>query len=192
MQDDITLTENLRRGDLKALESVFRSHYRDLLAYGLALCHDPHEAEDMVQDVFFRIWEKRRQIRAGTSLKAYLVRSVRNAFLDRIKRDKVRTEYLKLLATEPASASDTAEEYAIAEDLHAAIMEAVTGMPEQRRRIFEMSRFGGLKYQEIAKALNISVKTVETQMGRALKQLRMELAEYLIVLLYIWTHYGEK
>lgn len=132
-----------------------------------------------MQTVFIGFWEKRENIQVDTSLKAYLYRSVRNAALNEIKRLKVRQLHANAILAEGEPLSHAPDQYAIKEELEIKIQEALQALPEQCRLIFKMSRFEDLKYQEIADQLNLSIKTVENQMGKALKIMRAQLKEYL-------------
>ena len=124
-------------------------------------------------------WEKKESIQVDTSLKAYLYRSVRNACLNEIKRQKVRKLHADSLQADGEPQSQPSDHLAIRQELEEKIQEALQALPEQCRLIFKMSRFEELKYQEIADQLNLSIKTVENQMGKALKIMRTQLKDYL-------------
>lgn len=137
------------------------------------------EAEDLVQQAFIRLWEKRALIDIQWSLKSYLYKSVHNAALNRIRHEKVKAQYQQLNAVLPG------EEATPAADEHPELLErigtALNALPPQCRQIFELSRFESLKYREIAEQLNLSIKTVETQMGKALRLMRLHLSDYLVL-----------
>ena len=168
-------------GDRNAFEALFRLHYRALCAFAHGYVKDADRAEDLVQDLFFRLWLDREKLQVNTSLKAYLYAAVRNRCLNAVKSHS----RMVVLNDE---AEDRAHDEPIPEDEHtlriARVQAAIEELPEERRKIFKLSRYEGLKYQEIADRLGISVKTVENQMGRALKTLREELAD--LVLLLPW------
>jgi RNA polymerase sigma-70 factor (ECF subfamily) len=168
-------------GDLKTFEMVFRDYYKPLVRYGNTFLRDSDETEDVVQQVFVSLWEKRTQIDIHTSIRAVLYKSVQNACLNKIKHLKVRDTYaeeMKAVAI-PEETSDPVQ----VNELNERIQQAMESMPEQCGRIFKMSRFEQLRYQEIADQLGLSVKTVENQMGKALKIVREELKDYLPVLI---------
>ncbi len=146
---------------------------------------DPDQAEEIVQEVFYNFWNKRSEIFITGSLESYLFRAARNSSLNYIKHLKVRHEYATarevLMKEEESRVTDEVVEL----ELHQKIDECIEQLPAERQRIFKMSRFEGLKNKEIAEKLNISIKTVEAQMGKALKYLRENLVDYLSVLL-IW------
>lgn len=143
-------------------------------------------SEELTQDLFLTIWMARERIDPKKSLKSYLYTSARNKALDYLKRVQIERDYLKYLRIENSERwKDEANEAAgFAGDgvrnhqLMLAINDAINQLPEKRRAIFLMSREEGLIYREIAEALDISVKTVETQMCRSLAKLRKLLAEY--------------
>lgn len=177
--------ERITQGDHGAFERVFREFYRPLCAFARQYLRDADAVEELVQDLFVRLWQDRDRVTITTSQKSYLFTAVRNRCLNALKqqdRMRVITEHDDL----PGEASDPMERIERA----ARIQAAIEGLPEERRRIFLLSRHEGLKYQEIADRLGLSVKTVENQIGRALKTLREELADLLPLLLAaaaLWT-----
>ncbi len=156
---------------------VFRDYYTPLVRYGNTFLKDTDETEDVVQQVFVSMWEKRAQLDIHTSVRAVLYRAVHNACLNRLKHQKVRRDYA---GDWKNTQSDSEQTDALeAAELQERINRAIETMPEQCARIFKMSRFEQLKYQEIADQLGLSVKTVENQMGKALKIIREALKDYL-------------
>lgn len=156
---------------------VFRDYYTPLVRYGNTFLKDTDETEDVVQQVFVSMWEKRAQLDIHTSVRAVLYRAVHNACLNRLKHQKVRRDYA---GDWKNTQSDSEQTDALeAAELQVRINRAIETMPEQCARIFKMSRFEQLKYQEIADQLGLSVKTVENQMGKALKIIREALKDYL-------------
>lgn len=163
---------------------MFRELYQPLCRYAYSFVSDHEEAEEIVQASFIGIWEKRQTIDIDTSLKAYLYRVVRNASLNVIKHGKVKQIYLEQSEFTAEKTTDATEQALITDELERKIFSAIQTLPEQCRLIFKLSRFEEMKYQEIANQLNISIKTVENQMGKALKIMREQLREYL-PLIYI-------
>lgn len=163
---------------------MFRELYQPLCRYAYSFVSDHEEAEEIVQASFIGIWEKRQTIDIDTSLKAYLYRVVRNASLNVIKHGKVKQIYLEQSEFTAEKTTDATEQVLITDELERKIFSAIQTLPEQCRLIFKLSRFEEMKYQEIANQLNISIKTVENQMGKALKIMREQLREYL-PLIYI-------
>ena len=172
-------------GDLNTFEMIFRDYYKPLVQYGNTLLKDPDETEDIVQQVFVSVWEKRTQLDIHTSLRAMLYKAVHNACLNRIKHYKVRAAHAEELKA--THSYEDASDQLQAKELNEKILRAVDTLPEQCARIFKMSRFEQLKYQEIADQLGLSVKTVENQMGKALKIIREALKDYLPLLILFFT-----
>ena len=164
-------------GDLTTFEMVFRDYYTPLVRYGNTFLKDTDETEDVVQQVFVSLWEKRTQLDIHTSVRAVLYRAVHNACLNRLKHQKVHRDYAGDWKNTQSDSEQT--DVLEAAELQQRINRAIEGMPEQCARIFKMSRFEQLKYQEIADQLGLSVKTVENQMGKALKIIREALKDYL-------------
>lgn len=177
IQPDIVAA--IRQGDEQAYERLFRTYYESLCRYGYSVLKDMDEAEEIVQAVFLDLWEKRETTDIQISLKAYLYKMVYNRSLNRLKHEKVKDEYKQYNHAQINQNPAQAFHLAIENELSGRIEAAISGLPEQCQLIFRMSRFEELKYSEIAERLNLSVKTVENQMSKALRVLREKLAEYL-------------
>lgn len=163
-------------------EQVFKEHFKSLHAYACSILKDEDSAEEVVQNVFYKLWEKKERIHTLDSIPAYLYRSVYNESLNMIKHNKVRSDY-QTHAGYQTNHTDDAANQANLKELETRLTKAMNELPEQCRTIFQMSRFEELKYREIADKLNLSVKTVENQMGKALKLMRQKLADFLIVVM---------
>lgn len=173
--------QHLRQGDAAAYEQIFRHYYPPLCRYAVSLAGNRDEAEELVQQVFVKIWEMHRSIDVQSSLKSYLYRAVHNHFMNLARKRKVRMMYedtMKHLMPGAQAPEDRARWNELQRKLEAALQK----LPEQCRLIFRLNRFEELRYREIAEMLGLSVKTVENQMGKALRILRAELADYLPML----------
>lgn len=163
------LLRRLNEGDERAFDALFQ-HYSALVyrfAYGYLKARS--DAEEIVQECFLKIWEKREQLRPDVPLKAYLFTTAHHGILNQLRRQQQRQRFLSYsVALAPAQVSNEAE-FSELESLYRAALEQ---LPPKRREIFILSRQQGLSYPEIAKQLNLSVKTVEAQMTHALKFLR--------------------
>lgn len=165
-------------------ELVFKEYYEGLCHYANMVLKDMDHAEEVVQSTFVRIWEKKALVNIEGSVKSYLYRAVHNSSLNEIKHKKVREKYFEMQKQdEPISEMHSEGQL---KELEKRIEEALQRLPEQCGLIFRMSRYRHLKYREIADILGISVKTVENQMGKALKLMRMNLADYLGVILLLF------
>ncbi|MGQ0539793.1 MAG: RNA polymerase sigma-70 factor [Gemmatimonadaceae bacterium] len=170
---DAELARRMRLGDERALEIIFRTYYAGLVGFARRYVKSTEIAEELVQDLFFKVWSRRASLGEIDSLKTYLFRAARNTALNHLRRRKLEHDWLERAVSVSAdehvvSVSDEATEGELTE----AVRAAVDRLPPRCREVFLLSRDGALTYNEIAKALGISIKTVETQMGRALKALR--------------------
>ena len=165
------------------IEELFKTHYLQLCNYAHIFLKDIDDSEDVVQAVFYQLWEKKDSIEITSSFKSYLFTAVRNTCLKRISHLKVRNEYKEnVIHLNNKNANHTLEKI-MGRELEHQINDAIENLPEKCRLIFTLSRQGGFKYAEIADHLKISLKTVENQMGKALKVLREKLKGYLIPML---------
>lgn len=176
--------------DDNAFERLFKEHFKALHAYARVMLRDDDLAEEMVQNIFLRLWERRDLLNVQTSMKAYLYKMVHNDCLNYFKRNKTKAKYEHYaIHTMDGKTSNAAHKLELGELEHH-IAEALNDLPLQCRTIFQMSRFDELKYKEIASQLGISVKTVENQMGKALKIMRVKLADFLpLVILWLVDKY---
>jgi len=177
MPGDSEIIRRIRQGDTGQFESLFRSSYVSLVRYARTLIKDHDTAEEIVQDLFFRIWKDRERLQIESSLNGYLYRAVHNRCLHYLNHIKVVEKYAREIAFNETENNETPDDILNYRDLQAKIAGILERLPEKCGKIFCMSRFEGLKYSEIAHKLSISVKTVEANMGRALKEFRKALAE---------------
>jgi len=160
-------------------ETLFRSQYSHLCSYANLFLKDLDSAEEVVQEVMFRIWTNRSTLKIETSMHSYLFRAVRNGCMNVLKHQNVRQEYRNRKEHAGPENQQSREDEIIVAELEQKIREAIDHLPLERRKVFIMSRYEGMTYSQIAEKLEISVKTVENQMGKALKSLREELGDYL-------------
>ena len=184
------LLQRLAAGDETAFREIFESYYPKVLGFVGCIIKHSATAEDIAQDIFAKLWERREQFDSGDmySPGGYIYRMARNASLNALRRTIARNVDFSQI---PDSEADMAtqcdaslEEEYYAREKELFIKLVVCRMPEQRRRIFEMSRYMGMDNQTIADALHLSKKTVENHLTLALKQLRNALALF-SVLFYI-------
>jgi RNA polymerase sigma-70 factor, ECF subfamily len=169
----------LSQRDEAAFEQIFKSHFKRLHAYALTILRDESEAEEIVQQVFFKLWERNQVQSFSGSINAYLYRAVHNESLNLLKHRQVKSTHQLHIAYSMKNLAEHTDKKLIAGELEKQIHTALGELPEQCRTIFQMSRFDELKYLEIADKLGISVKTVENQMGKALKLMRTKLVRFL-------------
>jgi RNA polymerase sigma-70 factor, ECF subfamily len=169
----------IKSGDKGSFEIIFRKYYQELCQHAYRFVTDVHLAEEIVQDFFFKFWIKRESLAVNSSLKSYLFRAVQNHSLNHLEHVKINRKYADYIGFQTAAGGSAVTDHMIEKELERQIQKAIVCLPARRREIFELSRFEGLKYQEIADKLEINIKTVESQMTKALEQLRSELSEYL-------------
>lgn len=179
------LVLQMKDGNKAAFEKLFHEHYEVLCRFGYRWIQDADQVEEIVQETFVGLWEKRESLNITGSFRSYLFSATRNACLNHIKHLKVREEHQTYVQATTNADIDAVDLQVQASELQKAIAEAVNELPERCGEVFRLSREEGKKYAEIADELNISIKTVENQMGKALKILRERLKDYLVVLI-LW------
>lgn len=174
-----TQLHSIRSGDEQVFEKLFKDQYPILCGYARKYLDDVDQAEEIVQEMFFNFWQKREKMEINISIEAYLFRSVRNSCLNYLKHLKIREEYRLATNHEIRKKEQEVHDNVVTLELQARIDQVIDQLPPERKKIFKMSRYEELKYKEIAEKLNLSIKTVEAQMGKALKYLRLHLSDYL-------------
>lgn len=165
--------------DLLSFERIFKAQHAHCLAFAMHYTGDPAEAEEIVQLVFTQLWEKRATIAITGSERSYLFTAIRNTAVSQWRKRAVRTDREKAFG----NMQDAEVQLSLqARELEQQLQQALQKLPERCREVFLLSRRQQLKYAEIAAVMDISVKTVENQMGKALKILHQELKEYLPLL----------
>lgn len=176
-KNDILLFERIKANDEKVFEQVYYKYSGLLCRYAIGLTADQAATEDLVNDSFLELWEKRQNIEIKISLKAYLLITVRNKALNYLKRKKHEKPFgsdrdYPFLIEEDVNLQ--IENFLRIEEIEIRLHNAISHLPPQCQQIFRMSKFNQLSYKEIAEQMNISVFTVKTQIARALKSLRLE------------------
>jgi RNA polymerase sigma-70 factor, ECF subfamily len=174
---DTEIIRRIRQGDIGQFESLFRSSYVSLVRYAKTLIKDHDSSEEIVQDLFFRIWQDKEKLNIESSLNGYLFRSVHNRCLHYIEHNRVVERHAQEMSYRQQESQESPSDILQYKELQTKIARILERLPERCGQIFYMSRFEGLKYTEIAEKLSVSVKTVESNMGRALKEFRKELTE---------------
>lgn len=171
-------------GSQARFEYFFDKYYQGLCVYASRILKINSEAEDLVQDFFVRLLENRKTIQITDSIKSYFLRSIHNRCLDYIAHKKVIVAYENYSLR--TMSDDDLQEYPLLDlELKQKINKAILNLPDGIRETFILNRFDGLSYHEIALKENVSVKTIEYRICKALGLLRFELSDYLIFLLFI-------
>ncbi len=186
---DLELFNALKQSDNGAFEALFRKYFKALAAFANKFVSDLDDSQDLVQEVFVKLYEQRASLEIHTSLKAFLYQSVRNKCLDQIRMVSSRSahheEILAINKGNEVDDSDLVLQVELEEKIHLAIK----NLPDQCQLVFKMSRLEGKRNQEIADELSISKRTVETQISNALKKLRKDIFHYLKMLIIITLHF---
>ncbi len=168
----------IQEGSVKEFEKLFRKFYEPLCLFANSFLRDMDAAEEIVQDLFYNYWKKRETISIGISIKSYLYQAVKNNSLKYIEHQQVKHRYSQEVKSVVEETTYCVNEEMEATELNHIIESTLNQLPERCREIFVMNRFEGLKYHEIAHRLSISIKTVEANMGKALKLFRSNLRQY--------------
>ncbi len=186
--NEIEILQKVKEGNQKSYELIFRKYYKPLISYSLKYVPDVGIAEDILQDVFCYLWEKRSKIDTSKSFKSYLFTSVHNSCIDYLKKLQHKKKYsdyaaIRLLEAE-YNAPDASKKMDFKE-LEDQINKTILLLPPQCQNVFKLSRISGLKNHEIAEKLNISIKAVEKHISKALTLMVEYLKEY-ITLFFIF------
>ncbi|MEL6591066.1 MAG: RNA polymerase sigma-70 factor [Bacteroidota bacterium] len=177
-QQEQNWLKRIGQGDRGALEELFRQYYTPLVRFAYSKVQDSELAEDIVQEVFVKLWNIRNNLQINTSLKSYLYTATKNLSLNEIAKVKRHAELNEVYVQKQEQAAEPMpEEERILWDER--IRDAIAKLPPRCQEVFRLSRFEGMTYQEIADHLQISPKTVENQMGKGLSLLRKYLADFI-------------
>jgi RNA polymerase sigma-70 factor (ECF subfamily) len=164
----------------QTIKQLFDEYFHQLTLHAFHYVNDYGQAEEIVQDVFVKIWQNFDQIRQMNDLKAYLFKSVQNSSLNFMKHIQVRKKFIDDSEFLNASKENSHEETITEEETKKRVHQAVNKLPDNWKEAFILSKYNKLKYHEIAEDMNISQKTVEKYISKALKNLRLELKDVLL------------
>lgn len=188
------LINSLKRGNQKSFELIFKTYFARLCIFAFSYTRQLETAEDIVKDFFINFWNNRQKLKITSSLSGYLFRSVHNACVNYLKRDKRRNNILsieelnrrEIKINEPLS-DDYPPGIIFVKELENQIFLEIEKLPDSCKEIFKLSRFDGLSNKEIANSLNISENTVKVQLYRALKNLKKALSGHLFLFFNFFT-----
>ncbi len=169
--------EGLKSGDQKSLEKMFKAYHRYLYVIAFQYVSDENRSRDIIQDIFYDLWNRRSHLNIKGSLKSYLRQAVINRALATIRKDK-NMSFMEHNTLPENNNSNSVEVDYEQKELEEVVKKAVDTLPERCKEIFYLSRFEGLSHKEIAARLEISTKTIENQMTKALKSIRLALKDY--------------
>ena len=187
--DQQLIIKGIKQGDVAAFEELYRQYYIFLCLVAEHIVRNSTDAEEIVSDVFVKLWNIREKIEINTSIKAYLIKAVQNTSLNYIKRFSLKSKMTESLSKSDYELLAWGSDYPLGQLYENEIMnilnQGVSDLPDACREIFLLSRDKDMKYCEIAGKLGISVNTVKTQMKIALARLRKILKDYMIILLFL-------
>jgi RNA polymerase sigma-70 factor (ECF subfamily) len=171
------ILDELQKGNERAFNSIFKQYYKPLCQFSYSFIKVQDTAENLVQEVFAKLWEKRENITNIDNLLSYMMGMVRNQSIDFLRKEKTNSKIFNNLRLEKSE--NTTEEQISKNEFEEKLLKSIMNLPERCRTAIEMSRLEGLSNKEIAQKMEISVKGVEALIGRSLKLLRSELQEFL-------------
>jgi RNA polymerase sigma-70 factor (ECF subfamily) len=175
MLNDLIDFYQIKEGDVKTFERIFRQYYTLLNLYAFSITGQKEAAEEIIQETFYILWKDREKIQILQSFHSYLYKAVKNRSLQYIEHLRVREQYCENMLKQTGSTSETPpDELLEYKELEYLLAKTIQKLPERRRQIFNMHRMNGIKYKDIAERLAISVKTVEAEMTKAYRVLRKE------------------
>lgn len=175
----------------KFIEFLFKSFYSPLCKAVYKIVRDADAAEDIVQEVFYKVWRNRETLDLSKSVKSYLYRSAVNTALNYLEKHKRTIDLEENEVIKSGLSANATEDILDGTELEQKINYAIDGLPPRCKAVFVMSRFEEMSYQEIADALNVTVKAVEKQMSKALQILREALKMYVnyMIIMILWIFY---
>ena len=180
--NDQRLLENLRKGNTDAFEQIFRRYWHRLYIMAKSKVQSHDDAEEIIQTIFSSLWEKRESL-AITNLSFYLQTAVRNSVIDRIRSKVTQQKYWNYYKTFIPDQLTSTEDTVVFDDLNGAVEEAVNHLPEKSKKVFKLSRFEGRSNAEIAKLLHLSEKAIEYHLTKSLRDLRVHLKDFILIVL---------
>lgn len=176
------LISKMQIGDPYAFSTIFNTYYPDLVIFATRFTHNLNDSEEIVQDTFVTLWAERESLMIKNSIKSYLLKAVQNKCIDWYRHKKVIQFHIDSVAKEPPRLTLDTDGYLLYSELNEQIENALNKLPTEIAETFRMNRHKGLKYQEIADILGVSVRTVEVRIGKALCLLRKYLKNYFILI----------
>jgi RNA polymerase sigma-70 factor (ECF subfamily) len=169
-------------GDSSAFSTIFNAYYKDLVLFAGRITKDIDTAQEIVQDTFVSLWEDRGTINITLSLKSYLLKSVKNRCIDWFRHKKIVQKHNDFVSKRPLLLDYDTDSYVLYSELQEKLDSILDKLPDDIKEAYRMNRDKGLKYQEIAELLNVSVRAIEVRIGKALNLLRYHLREYFPVI----------
>jgi RNA polymerase sigma-70 factor (family 1) len=173
------LIEKLKSGDPDSFSDIFSAYYKDLVFFAYSITRELLDAEDIVQDTFVKLWEDHEKLNVTVSLKSILLKTIQNKCIDWHRHRRIINNHSSYIINNAPLYEYNIDNYLLRSEMEEMIDKALAKLPEKIREAYELHRFEGLKYQEIAAKLNVSIRTVEVRISKALELLRKSLIDYL-------------
>lgn len=183
---EIILLEKLKNDDQSAFTIIFKKYYQDLVRFSFHYTRNSEVSEEIVQDVFLKLWENRTSLIVHNSLKSFLLKAVQNRCIDSLRHMSITNKYAALVLEHPILFENDTENYILHSELEEHFNIAIEKIPAQYSEVFRMSRMEAMNYHAIADKLGLSVRTVEVRVGKAISLLREELKDYLFLILVLF------
>ena len=175
--DDFELVNRMRKNDQHAFSTLFINYHSDLLLYCGTFIADRNECEDIIQSIFLELWEKRTELSIDTSLRSFLLRAVRHDCYDAIKHRRIVESHIAYVLECSTATNWDVDHYVSYSELETQINTLLEQFDKKSVDVFRMSRFQSIKYDDIAREMNVSRRTVEVRVGNVLKYLRDNLKD---------------
>lgn len=185
--DESTLILLLRQGDEEAFEVLYNRYWEKLLTIAYHRIGSMEVAKELVQDVFTNLWRRRQQLTIQTTFGAYIFSAMKYTILDHIRAQAVKEKYIAAIKTAVQYADNSTVDFIAYEELNHTLEQEIRKLPEKCRMVFRLSRIEHYSTKEIAEKLQISPKTVENQITKALKLLRVNLREFTTLLVFLFS-----
>jgi len=169
------LIEQLRNGSKEAFRKLFDAYGPKIHAFAFSYLKNSDDADEHLQDVFLKLWEKRAELDTSKNIKSYLFKICINLIYDCFRRKSIEQAYLKRSVKTNSEFGDNTWQQVVYDDMQKNLQQLILGMPEQRQRIFRLSKEDGLTNEEISNQLHLSKRTVENQLYRAVSYLKNKL-----------------
>ena len=178
VQDEKSLILDLQKGSISVFELIFSRYHKRIYNFCLHLCQSPYEAQETVQKVFVALWEQRVQVDENKSITSYLYTIARYMVYNEFRQQVYKKAAFDYLIVNSSDFTNTTKDEVLYNELLSFLESVIERLPERQREIFKLSRFKGLTYRQIANQLNITENTVDTQIRRALKFIRIKYSTY--------------
>jgi RNA polymerase sigma-70 factor (ECF subfamily) len=186
LYNDEELMQEIKAGNMFAFDELYRKYNKKLYKFGYSILKSTEEAENLIQDVFLNLWENRYKVEKNSSIKSYVFTITYNSAISIIRkktRESQFIEYLKTLQDINVEPVNVELEY---NELTNKLDEIIKELPKRQKEVYLLHKVEGLKYNEIAERLNISVNTIENHMSHALKTIRKKLGNYSLITILFW------